>query len=107
MSCNKNEFPELDAEVIVIRTYRSNDLGGSANVRYSVKNTSNEIINGWNIYFRVSMNSGQQIDATDGLTYILEPEETSKTLIATGKLPSYFKNEDEPASASLKFIEVY
>ena len=98
---------ELDAEVHVIRTFKSIERGGSVNVRYQVENTSDIRIRGWNIYFRVSMASGQQVEAFNGLTYSLNPGEVSKELLANGKIPDHFDGADQPTIASLQLIELY
>ena len=106
ISCSK-DTNDFDVEIVIQKTYRNNSQGGSAIVKYQIINIDDEDIRGWNIYFRVSMKSGQQVVAFNGLTYNLEPGEISETLIANGRLPDHFKNSDEPITASLRFIEVY
>jgi len=98
------EQENLDADVTVIRTYK---LGETAFVKYTVENIGEEDIRGWNIYFRVSMISSKQIKAFHGLTYGLQPGETSEILIARGDIPDHFDDVDKPSLAALQLIEVY
>jgi len=53
------------------------------------------------------MVSSKQIKAYDGLTYELEPGETSEILIANGDIPDHFDDVDKPSLAALQLIEVY
>lgn len=101
------EQENLDAEVQIIRTFKSIELGGSATVRYKVQNLGNQEIRGWNIYFRVSMTSGKQVQVHHGLTYDLAVGEISEELLAYGKIPEHFDDVDEPSLATLHLIEVY
>lgn len=105
-SCNDNRN-NLDAEVHITKFYKTTWQGGSATVNYQVENTGDTDIRGWNIYFRVSMKSGKQVQAFDGLTYDLEVGETSDELLAIGAIPDHFDNVDEPIKATLQLIEVY
>jgi len=98
------EQENLDVEVVVIRTFK---ISESAFVKYTVKNIGEGDIQGWNIYFRVSMESSKQIKAYDGLTYDLEPGQTSEQLIASGDIPDHFNDIDKPSLATLQLIEVY
>ena len=103
ISCD-HEPNILDAEVNIIRTYK---IGETAFVKYTVENTGDKIIRGWNVYFRISMESSKQIKAHDGLTYDLEVEETSEILIASGEIPDHFNDLDKPSLATLQLIEAY
>lgn len=101
------EQENLDAEVLINKFYKYSNYSRNVCVNYQVENVGEEPIRGWNIYIRVSMKSGNQVVAFDGLTYSLDQNEKSDELIATGTLPDHFKLEDLPINAAVKFIEVY
>ena len=106
ISCSA-EQKNLDADVLINKYYKYSNYSRIVYVKYQVENTGELPINGWNLYIRVSMKSGNQVVAFDGLTYHLEQNEKSDELIATGTLPDHFKLEDLPINAAVKFIEVY
>jgi hypothetical protein len=106
ISCKTHE-DLLEADVLILGTFKSIDLGGSATVRYQVENIGDKKIRGWNIYFRVSMESGKQVQAFHGLTYDLAIDEISDKLLAYGKIPDHFDDVDKPITATLQLIEVY
>ena len=72
------EQKNLDAEVYITEFYKTSKYSNNINVMYIVDNIGEESIKGWNIYFRVSMESGNQIEASDGLTYSLNPNDFLK-----------------------------
>ena len=96
-----------DVEVHIIRVFKTKDLGGSVNVRYQIENIGESNVKGWNIYFRVSMQSGKQVEASDGRTYYVFRGGISEVRIATGKIPDHYDDLDIPTVAVLQKIHVY
>ena len=83
---NKGE----DIKVTVVNTFTSSIGNRSwAQVRYSIKNTGSTTVNGWEIYFTVSLNSGPNYTASANENYTIEPGETypSSLGIASVEIP--------------------
>jgi len=75
-----------------------------AKVSYTLDNTCECTINGWEIYFNVALNGGPNITAMDNLYYTLETGETSDVQIATTPIPSYY---DDARNASVKNLDIW
>ena len=89
ISCEDKENI-LEAEVNVIRAYKTSDMGGAANVKYTVENTGKMKISGWKVYFTVHMRSEPSLEVIDGTTYDLEPGEISQNQVASVIIPSHY-----------------
>lgn len=101
------EQEDLEAETHIISYYKGSNFGQKIYVKYQIENICEDSIRGWNIYFRVSMESGKQVLIHDGLTYDLEPGEVSDNIIAYSMIPDHFDDVDSPIMASLKRLEIY
>ena len=99
--------PELDPEVYIINSYRSNLFGGSIIVKYKVENNINRDINGWKVYFEVSLTNSQQLIASDQAEYLLKSGELSNSLEARVKLPEYYCTDVKPRQVVIKKIDIY
>ena len=98
------EQNNLDSVVHIVKVTK---IGEKVHVQYQVENIGEKPIRGWNIYFRVSMESSKQIKAHHGLTYGLDAKEMSEILVARGDIPDHFDDVDKPSLAALQLIEVY
>ena len=98
---------EIDPEVHIINSYKSSLMGGSVIVKYQIENTVNTNINGWKVYFGVSLTNNQQVVASDQSEYNLETGEISKILTAICKLPEHFGSNVKPRTVVIKKLEVY
>jgi hypothetical protein len=102
---------EYDAQVNIIsvvteaisQPYESK-ITRFAKVSYTINNTCECTIHGWEIYFNVAINGGPNVTAMDNRYYTLEAGETSKTQIASTPIPSYY---EDARNASLKNLEMW
>jgi len=106
VNCEEPE-KELDPEVYIINTFRSHLLGGSIIVKYQIENNINDNINGWKVYFEVSLTNNRQLIAIDQAEYPLDSGEFSNTLEAKVKLPEYFTSDVKPRRTVIKKIDIY
>ncbi len=110
ISCeDKDKENNLEAEVNIIRTYKSSGLGGSgtAKVEYTVENTGEMNISGWKVYFIVNMTDSPGLEASDVISYDLEPGDISHNLVANAVIPDHYPYSVKPTDALFKRIELH